>query len=91
MQERLRKAWRDKHPETTVATVPHRGNEKFSAGDSNAHLEHHKNFYRSIREGAPLIEDATFGLRAAGPALLTNESYFKEKIVGWNPQTMTIA
>ena len=91
MQERLRQAWRDKHPETTVATVPRHGNEKFSSGDSNAHLEHHKNFYRSIREGAPLIEDATFGLRAAGPALLTNESYFKGRIVGWNPQTMTVA
>jgi hypothetical protein len=53
------------------------------------HLEHHKNFYKSIREDQPSIEDATFGLRAAGPALLTNESYFKKKIMTWNPESMT--
>ena len=91
MQDRLKKAWYDKHPGTTFATVPHDAVEKFSSGTSNAHLEHHKNFYLSIREGAPLIEDATFGLRAAGPALLTNESYFSGKIVGWNPQDMAVA
>jgi predicted dehydrogenase len=61
----------------------------FETGHFEAQLEHHKNFYRSIREGAPMIEDATFGLRAAGPALLTNESLFDRKIVFWNPETMT--
>ena len=55
----------------------------------DAQLEHHRNFYRSIREGLPMIEDATFGLRAAGPALLTNESLFAKKIVYWNPDAMT--
>ena len=53
-----------------------------------AQLEHHKNFYRSIREGRPMIEDGVFGLRAAGPALLTNASLFEKKIVFWDPKTM---
>ena len=31
---------------------------------------------------------ATFGLRAAGPALLTNESLFQQKIMTWDPEHM---
>jgi predicted dehydrogenase len=60
----------------------------FDTGHMQAQLEHHKNFYRSIREGKPLLEDATFGLRAAGPALLTNASLFEKKIVFWDPVAM---
>jgi predicted dehydrogenase len=90
MQERLRKAWDDKHPPVSVSTLSPDGVKKFNSGDSSPHLEHHKNFYRSIREGAPLIEDATFGLRAAGPALLTNQSLFENKIMAWDPETMIV-
>ncbi|MEO7144411.1 MAG: Gfo/Idh/MocA family oxidoreductase, partial [Bryobacteraceae bacterium] len=43
---------------------------------SDAHLEHHRNFLTAIRTRQPFLEDATFGLRTAGPALLTNTSYF---------------
>jgi predicted dehydrogenase len=90
MQEKLKKAWADKHPPVAVSTLSPDGIQKFSSEGSSPHLEHHKNFYRSIREGAPLIEDATFGLRAAGPALLTNQSLFENKIMSWNPETMTV-
>jgi predicted dehydrogenase len=54
----------------------------------NAHLEHHRNFYRSIRESKPSVEDAVFGFRAAGPALLTNVSYFERKVCSWDPAQM---
>jgi predicted dehydrogenase len=60
----------------------------FDTTTVEAQLEHHKNFYRSIREGRPLIEDGVFGLRAAGPALLTNASLFERKIVFWDPVQM---
>jgi hypothetical protein len=60
----------------------------FDTTGPNAQLEHHRNFYRSIREGRPLIEDAVFGLRAAGPALLTNVSLFERRIVHWDPKEM---
>jgi predicted dehydrogenase len=90
MQKRIRKAWEDKHPAPSVSTLTPDGTQKFTS-DTNPQLEHHKSFYRSIREGAPLIEDATFGLRAAGPALLTNQSLFSGKICGWNPRDMTTA
>jgi predicted dehydrogenase len=54
------------------------------------HLEHHRNFLTSVRTRKPVIEDATFGLRAAGPALLSNMSYFNHQLLEWDPQTMTV-
>lgn len=54
--------------------------------DYSADVHHHVNFYRGIREGAPIKEDALFGMQAAGPALATNKSYFEKKIINWDPQ-----
>jgi hypothetical protein len=31
-----------------------------------------------------------FGFRAAGPALLSNISYFEKRVVEWDPQSMKI-
>ncbi|MCW3467435.1 Gfo/Idh/MocA family protein [Chitinophaga nivalis] len=53
-------------------------------------LEHFANFFESMRTGKPVIEDATFGLRAAGPALVANESYFGKKLIQWDPEKMVI-
>jgi len=52
----------------------------------NANLDHHLNFYAGIREGKPVKEDALFGMRAAGPALASNKSYFEKKIIQWDPE-----
>ena len=54
------------------------------------HYDHFYNFFSAIRGEGSIIQDATFGLRAAGAALLANESYFKEEIVSWNPETMQL-
>jgi hypothetical protein len=50
--------------------------------------EHHKNFYRAMRERTPVVEDPVFGLRAAGPALMSNVSYFERRTVQWDPEAM---
>jgi hypothetical protein len=42
-----------------------------------------------MRTRRPVVEDAVFGLRAAGPALLANHSYFENRPIGWNAETMT--
>src|SRR5579884_672498 len=89
VQKELTAEWKAKHPEATVETIKPESTQTFDTSSQDAHLEHHKNFYKSIRENQPSIEDATFGLRAAGPALLTNESYFQKKIMSWNPESMT--
>lgn len=52
----------------------------------SANLDHHTNFYKGIREKAVIVEDALFGMRAAGPALATNKSYFDKTIINWDPE-----
>jgi hypothetical protein len=37
-----------------------------------------------------VIEDSTFGLRAAGPALLSNVSHFTRQTMHWDPEAMVI-
>lgn len=52
----------------------------------DANLDHHNNFYKGIREKAPIVEDALFSMRAAGPALASNKSVFEKKIIYWDPE-----
>ncbi|MEJ0105512.1 MAG: Gfo/Idh/MocA family oxidoreductase [Bacteroidota bacterium] len=54
------------------------------------HLDHFTNFFDSIRTGKTVVEDATFGFRAAAPALSCNESYFQKKIIKWDPVSMKL-
>ena len=54
------------------------------------HLAHHANFFDSVRSGKPVVEDAEFGFRAAAPCLACNESYYKKKIIYWDPEKMKI-
>ena len=54
--------------------------------DYDTNLDHHLNFYAGIREGKPIREDALFGMRAAGPALATNKSFFEKKVINWDPE-----
>ena len=54
----------------------------------DAHLEHHRNFYTAVRSRKRPVEDAVFGFRAAGPALLANTSYFEKRVCRWDPNSM---
>ena len=56
----------------------------------SAHYDHHRNFFASVRSRKAVIEDPVFGLRAAGPALLSNVSYFGGKVVEWDPTAMKV-
>lgn len=53
-----------------------------------SHHDHFYNFFTAVREGGSVIQDPTFGLRAAGAALLANESYYRKEPVRWNPMEM---
>lgn len=63
----------------------------FKAPDGySEHLDHFTNFFDAIRTGKEVVEDATFGFRAAAPALACNESYFSKKIIQWDPVNMKL-
>jgi predicted dehydrogenase len=53
-------------------------------------LDHFINFFDSIRTGKKVAEDATFGLRAAAPALACNLSAKLGKPVLWDAEKMKI-
>jgi predicted dehydrogenase len=55
----------------------------------DAHREHHRVFYEAVRSRKRPFEDAVFGFRAAGPALLANTSYFEKRMCHWDPHSMT--
>ncbi|GAB3541629.1 Gfo/Idh/MocA family protein [Spirosoma fluminis] len=58
--------------------------------DDDAHAKHFGDFFKNVREGSQgTIEDPVFGFRAAAPVLACNESYFENKVVLWDPVTMT--
>lgn len=56
----------------------------------NASHDHFANFFDSIRNGKPLVENATFGFRAAAPALACNLSYFENRVIHWDAENMKI-
>jgi predicted dehydrogenase len=53
-------------------------------------VAHHEVFLDAVRNRKPVVEDPAFGLRAAGPALLANMSYFERRIIEWDPIQMRI-
>ncbi|MGB5554471.1 MAG: Gfo/Idh/MocA family oxidoreductase [Flavobacteriaceae bacterium] len=59
-------------------------------GYQGSHYDHTHNFIQAIRGNYKVIQDPSFGLRAAGAALLANESYFQKKMLNWDPQTMKL-
>jgi hypothetical protein len=56
----------------------------------SANMDHHLNFYAGIRENKPVKEDALFSMRAAGPALLANKSYYEKKVINWDPENCKV-
>ncbi len=54
------------------------------------HYDHFNNFFTAIRAEGKVVQDPTFGLRAAGAALLANESYYKKQPVDWDPINMKL-
>jgi predicted dehydrogenase len=50
--------------------------------------DHFRNFFEAVRTRRPVVEDAVFGLRAAGPALLANDSVFENRPIAWNAEQM---
>lgn len=76
----------------TPETLQPKSDMEFTApGWFSAHREHHRNFYNAVRTRKPFFEDATFGLRTAGPSLLTNTSMWENRVCKWDAEDMTAA
>lgn len=53
-------------------------------------LDHMIAFFNGIREASPILEDASFGLRAAAPSIACNLSIAQEKPILWDPEGMKL-
>jgi predicted dehydrogenase len=91
MQHQMTKEYELKYP-------PHSGKqalggvEKYEAPHNYSDsYDHFKNFFESVRTRKPVIEDAVFGYRAAGAALLSNLSIERGQVVKWDPDAMKLA
>ena len=89
LQEDFLRHYREKYPpQATPAAKPEP--EKFEPPPGyDAHREHHRVFYDAVRSRKLPLEEAVFGFRAAGPALLANTSYFEKRVCLWDGQRMS--
>ena len=82
------KEYRAKYPDRPE--LQPRNDETYAAPPRyNSTEDHFRNFFDAVRTRRPVVEDAVFGLRAAGPALLANHSYFENRQIGWDAEKMT--
>lgn len=90
-QQKIREDYAAKNLESRSTSLE-TGSTTWKAPDDykGGHYDHFYNFFQAIRGKGNIIQDATFGLRAAGAALLANESYFKKQPVNWNPKEMKL-
>ncbi len=80
-----------KYPRTHPEGEPAAGYEKYVAPTGyNESYDHFKNFFHSVRTCQQPVEDAVFGYRAAGAALLSNLSMDRGAIVNWDPDAMKL-
>jgi hypothetical protein len=91
MQKEIEQDYRKKYPRTHPEGAPPVGYEKYvaPAGYSDS-FDHFTNFFASVRSRKPVVEDAVFGYRAAGAALLSNLSMERGTIAHWDPDAMKL-
>lgn len=92
IQKKYIEEWRKKYPprppsERLQSNVV----ESYTAGRNyNDTFDHMMVFFGSVRSRQPLFEDPVFGLRAAGPALIGNLSYYNRRPYNWDPEAMRL-
>src|SRR5712671_789338 len=87
-QDAYMKEYRAKYPDRPE--LQPRADETYAAPQRyNSTDDHFGNFFDAVRTRRQVVEDAAFGLRAAGPALLANHSYFENRPIGWDAEKMT--
>jgi predicted dehydrogenase len=93
VQEQFLTQYHDKYPPPNITAegLQPAATDHYQAPEGYSdHYDHISRFFASVRSRQPVVEDPVFGFRAAGPALLSNMSYFEERIVEWDPAGMTV-
>jgi len=87
-REEFETYYAERYPETRAKIIE--PNEfVYRAPDGyNDRYDHFVNWMSAIRDDAPVVQDSTFGLRAAGPALMTSVSLREKRSIGWDPSRM---
>jgi predicted dehydrogenase len=85
--EKLRQSG-DRNPERKKMLPPEEIVYDADKGYLGGPYDHMNNFITAIRNNGKVTEDATFGYRAAAPALLCNDSYFQNIPMHWDPEKM---
>jgi predicted dehydrogenase len=90
-QAKIKKEYASKNLESRESAL-NIGETLWEAPDDykGGHYDHFYNFFQAIRGKNTIIQDPNFGLRAAGAALLANESYYKNKPINWDPIGMKL-
>ena len=91
MQQQIVAQHLKRYPRSHPLSAPSAGFERYvtAPGYSDGY-GHMANFFGSVRSRQPVVEDAVFGYRAAGAALLSNLSYRQDKVVEWDPVEMKL-
>lgn len=88
MQDELMKNYNAKYSaadqqETTTPDTIYKSPEGY-----DEHVAHFTDFFTGMRTGKAVTEGPVFGFRACAPCLAANESYFRKKIIYWDPENM---
>jgi predicted dehydrogenase len=89
-QKEFGEKYRAQHPATSGGRRPKETQKYVVPEHYDERVDHFVNFFTSVRHGKAVYEDATFGYRAAAPALLCNDSYRQRREIDWDPVGMKV-
>lgn len=91
IQKKIQESYHEKYPPSHPSGPPQVAVEKFEAPEGyRDSYDHFTNFFAAVRSRQPVVEDAVFGYRAAGAALLSNLSIDRGTVVKWDPDAMKL-
>ncbi len=90
MQDAIQKEYRAKYPENLKELNTTREEVYVAPQGYSDLVDHLANFLDAVRTRKPVVEDAVFGFRAAGPALVTNLSYVEGRSYEWDPEQVKL-
>lgn len=90
-QKEFEKQYNAQYPADTRKADPVKEIRFEAPKEDDAHANHFHDFFENVKKGTlGTVEDPVFGFRAAAPVLACNDSYFKKKIIHWDPVAMKL-